>query len=360
MSNAAKFSPLGSKVEISAARHHDGRVRIAVTDYGPGIPEDFKSRIFQPFTQSDASDTRTKGGTGLGLAISKAIIERHGGQIDFITREGIGSTFYIELPEMRGSEESGADEPHMLPGSLRACVLIVEDDPDIAALIRRMMTEAGFDSDIACTAGQARQLLDEQGGQYRLMTLDLMLPDEDGMSLLESLRRNAATRELPVVVVSLEADEVKRQLVGGALDIRDWLQKPIDAERLIGVVRAACGTSSQPQVLHVEDEADTRAIVRAMLQPYCEVKSADTIEAAREALARHKFDLVLLDIGLPDGSGLDLIEIIGQHVSPPRIVIFSAMDVSKEYADKVSAVMVKSRTGNEELLRILLQSMRNV
>lgn len=98
LSNAAKFSGDGDKVEISIASHHVDRLRISVTDYGAGIPEEFHSKLFEQFTQSDSSDTRAKGGTGLGLSISKVIVEKHGGIIDFFSKEGIGSTFYIELP----------------------------------------------------------------------------------------------------------------------------------------------------------------------------------------------------------------------------------------------------------------------
>ena len=360
MSNAAKFSPTGSTVEISVARHNEGRLRVSVSDVGPGIPEDFKSRIFSPFSQSDSSDTRFKGGTGLGLAITKAIVERHGGNIGFVSRVGIGTTFYVELPEMLSDSDNKADLPRTLPAALNACVLIVEDDPDIAALIQRMLTEVGLNSDIAYNASQARQLLVEKGGSYyRLMTLDLTLPDEDGMSLLESLRQDTATRDLPVVVVSVKADEAKRQLTGGALGVMDWLLKPIDASRLIAVVSSvAASPNCLPRVLHVEDEVDTRTIVATMLNGYCELESVENVAAARAALAARKYDLVLLDIGLPDGSGLDLIDDIEQHVSVPRIVIFSANDVSVEHAGRVSAVLVKSRTGNDELLRILLESMR--
>jgi DNA-binding response OmpR family regulator len=332
-------------------------VRVSVTDFGPGISEEFTPRIFQPFSQSDSSDTRDKGGTGLGLAISKAIVDKHGGQIAFITREGIGTTFYVELPEMRGGEQNSVDMPRAMPATHRACVLIVENDADIAALIRRMLTEAGYDSDIAYNAGQARQLLSEQEGRYRMMTLDLQLPDEDGMSLMESLRRDAATRNLPVVVVSLQADDARRELVGGALDVRDWLQKPIDAERLSAAVQALCEEGRLPSVLHVEDEADVRELVATMLKGRCHLSSAGTLAAAREALNTKPFDLVLLDIGLPDGSGLDLIDAIERKAMPPRVVIFSANEVSEEYSSKVGAVLVKSRSGREDLLRVLLQSM---
>jgi PAS domain S-box-containing protein len=98
LSNAAKFSPRGGSVEVAVARHRD-KVRVAVTDHGPGIPPEFRSRIFQRFSQADSSDTRAKSGSGLGLHISKGIVERFGGCIGFDTRIGSGSTFYFDLPE---------------------------------------------------------------------------------------------------------------------------------------------------------------------------------------------------------------------------------------------------------------------
>lgn len=102
LSNAAKFSPRGSVVEISAAVR-DEAVRVSVTDQGPGIPDEFRERIFQKFSQADASDTRARGGTGLGLAISKSIVERMGGRIGFESREGRGATFFFDLPLGRGA-----------------------------------------------------------------------------------------------------------------------------------------------------------------------------------------------------------------------------------------------------------------
>ena len=102
LSNAVKFSPRGGTVEMAVTRH-DCFIRIAVIDHGSGIPEEFRSRIFQKFAQADSSDTRRKGGTGLGLSISKAIIERHGGQIGFATEPNVGTTFYIDLPERQAS-----------------------------------------------------------------------------------------------------------------------------------------------------------------------------------------------------------------------------------------------------------------
>lgn len=107
LSNAAKFSPGGQKVEIAISRQADA-VRVAVADRGPGIPDDFKDRIFGKFAQSDSPATRAAGGSGLGLNISKAIVERMGGHIGFVTSPGAGSTFFFDLPEWRPGEQPAA------------------------------------------------------------------------------------------------------------------------------------------------------------------------------------------------------------------------------------------------------------
>jgi signal transduction histidine kinase len=98
LSNAAKFSPSGSTVEISVVQTEKSTIRISVTDFGPGVSDEFKSKIFDRFAQADSSNTRQVGGTGLGLAISKAIIDKHAGTIGFTNNSPCGATFYFEIP----------------------------------------------------------------------------------------------------------------------------------------------------------------------------------------------------------------------------------------------------------------------
>jgi len=360
LSNAAKFSPDNESVEINVAYHNDDSLRISVTDHGPGIPVEFQSKLFDKFTQSDSSDARQKGGTGLGLNISRAIIEKHGGRIDFISRKNIGTTFFIELPGLMGNM-AVAEEPTQkkLTGQQQQSILIVEDDADVAALMQRMLAESGFDSDIAYDAQEARQLLIKKPTQYKAITLDLILPGEDGMSLLQDLHQEAATHDIPVVVVSVKADETKQGLTGGAVGVVDWLNKPIEQNRLIKAVKKAAGPSFKPRILHVEDEEDVHKVIKTMLGDFCHLNWATNITDAKDVLEAESFDLVLLDIGLPDGSGLDLLEVIERRVIPPRVVIFTAYDIAEEYAQKVSAVLVKSRTNNFKLVEIIKEIIKN-
>jgi len=354
MSNAAKFSPDGEVVEISVAQRHGGQIRISVTDHGMGIPEVFQPKLFDKFTQSDSSDTRQKGGTGLGLSITKVIVEKHGGTIGFISKKGEGTSFYVDLPELM--EEITANDnviPRKVQGERQASVLIVEDDADVAVLLKRILVEAGYSSDIAYNTDEARELLHNNPGQYKAITLDITLPGKSGRSFFEDLRKETSTHDIPVVVVSVQADEAKQELNGGAIGVVDWLSKPIDSQRLLAAVQQAAGSINLPRVLHVEDEPDVHKVVSTLLRNYCSLTWAATFAASKKMLETEEFELVLLDIGLPDGSGLDLLETIEKYVKPPRVVIFSAYDVTQEYADKVSAVLVKSKTNNSKLAEII-------
>ena len=350
LSNAAKFSSEGDEVEISVVRQHDDVLRIAITDHGQGVPEEFQPRLFEKFTQADSSDTRQIGGTGLGLSISKVIVEKHGGHIDFVSHEGVGTTFYMDLPKLIMDRKDSVFLPSVHDAS---CVLIVEDDRDVAALMARMLAEAGYNSEVAHDADEAREILRQKPNHFSAITLDLLLPGEDGISLLGALRRDAATHNIPIVVVSVEADEARRDLSGGAVGVADWLSKPIDPQRLIDAVKRAAEPGQLPRVLHVEDEVDVHKVVSIILQDHCELIWVNTFAASKEKLESEEFDLILLDVGLPDGSGLDLLPIIEGCKKPPRVVIFSAYDVSEEYAEKVSAVLVKSKTDNARLAEVI-------
>ena len=353
LSNAAKFSPRGENIEVSVS-HHNGLVRISVTDHGVGIPEDFKNKVFDKFSQSDSSDTRTKGGTGLGLSISKLIIEKHGGNIGFVSHQGVGTTFYIELPEYNHKTESEQNINN--PGTNKeheACMLIVEDDHDIAALMQRMVVEAGITADIAYDTEQAREYIKKFHKQYRVITLDIRLPGEDGISLMNWIRNQPEFCDLPVVVVSVEADENRRKLNGSAIGVVDWINKPIDEKRLLNAIKQSFRTNGKTRILHVEDEQDVLKVVGMMLQDEADITQAVSLRDSRELLSSKTFDLVLLDIGLPDGSGLDLLEDINQLTPAPQVIIFSALDVSAEYVKQVAAVLSKSKTSNKALLETI-------
>lgn len=356
LSNAAKFSPKGEKVEVSVVRN-DAMLRISVIDHGPGIPQDFRDRIFERFTQVDASDTRQKGGTGLGLNISRAIVKKHGGRIDYQSEVGNGATFYFDLPELR--EEEGMDrgtEESPSPAAAGAVpsgarVLIVEDDRDIARLLSLMLTQNGFNADVAYDAARAKELLSEK--RYQVMTVDVMLPDQDEISLIRELRLREDTKDLAIIVLSAKAERTRQEVVTSAMGVIDWIDSPIDETRLLAAVKrvARVRGNGKSRLLYVEDDGDLVSMMTSLFAGTAEVVPALTLRHAKERLRNEIFDLVIVDIGLPDGSGLELLPLLKNGDKPTTpVIIFSAEEVDGKISRQVEAALVKSRTSNEELL----------
>ncbi|OOZ40561.1 hypothetical protein BOW53_07210 [Solemya pervernicosa gill symbiont] len=337
ISNAVKYSHPGGEVEL-VIEAGDSGYRIAVCDHGSGIPEAFRSTIFQRFAQADSSDTREKGGTGLGLSITKAIIERHGGSIDYESELGKGTRFFFDLSAMEAESESPQ-------ASEEAQVLICEDNADVATILAEMVETQGGKADIATTAAAARTLLNSH--LYRFMLLDLTLPDADGLQLLQELRNNPETAELPIIVVSGRAEEGRAAFAGDAVTVVDWLQKPVDQARLEYAMRSALSHTVRPHILHIEDDPDIVQIVQTLLEEMADLSFASSVKEAREQLASHQFELVILDLGLADGSGVELLDELKGHAP---VVIFSAQVPDDEITRQVGAALTKSMTSNEQLL----------
>ena len=353
MSNAAKFSPEGEPVVISLSQNNGG-YRVSVADRGPGIPEDFRDKIFGKFHQADSSDTRQKGGTGLGLNITKAIVEQHGGSIGFETEIGKGTTFFFDLPELQEREVVVKTGPTDGP---QYHVLICEDDGDIATLLQMMLTQDGYTTDIARNAADAERLLATTN--YDAMTLDLGLPDKDGITLIRELRETPKTKDLPIIVISAKADAGAKELNGDAIGVIDWLEKPIDRDRLMEDLRRAITASPEghAHVLHVEDDPDIRQIVASLIGDLAETTPAKTLSEAKSLLERHAFDLVILDLMLPDGNGEEILSLLKKdnHKSTP-VIVFSGQEISKSTVKSIEAVLVKSKTTNEALLDTIRSS----
>ncbi|NWJ44300.1 MAG: response regulator [Chloroflexi bacterium] len=344
ISNATKFSPKDGVVEI-ALTSTPHSVRVDVTDHGNGIPKEFRNRIFQKFAQADSSDTRSKGGTGLGLSIAKAIVEKLGGIINFETEEDKGTTFYFVIPVWNETPVN-KEQPQK-----NTAVLIVEDDAEIGLLLSIMLKQAGFETDIAYSALQARHLL--QSKPYSAITLDVMLPDQNGLSLLHDFKSSEATMNIPVVMVSAKTKSNQDPTQNATLQIVDWIDKPIDQERLVEAVQLATNIfyGHKPSVLHVEDDADVSSVVSAILSNIAQITIAATLKQARRLLRNQVFDLVILDLDMPDGSGLSLLPYLSKapdHKIP--VVVFSVSDLEEAVVNKVDAILIKSRTSNAELI----------
>jgi signal transduction histidine kinase/DNA-binding response OmpR family regulator len=349
MSNAAKFSPAGSTINIEMSMTSQSVVKISVIDQGIGIPDEFKSMLFKKFAQVDASDSKAKGGTGLGLSISKAIVEKFGGKIDCDSVQGKGSTFYIEIPAIvKDTEEEVDSIDSNVPK-----ILIVEDDADIAALLKMILEDAGYRTAIAYTAEDAKVKLNSDN--FAAITLDLLLPDKQGIQLVQELREDDKTAKLPVIVVSAVANQQKQQFMGN-FDIVDWIQKPIDLSRLKRALQQTIYPANNDKytILHVEDDEDNTIIVSQILKDKASIIHANSLLKAKEMVKTEHFELVILDIGLPDGNGLELLPYLrkcGKQSIP--VLVFSASETTTNIDTEVAASLVKSKTNNEDLIDMI-------
>ncbi|MDN3560825.1 response regulator [Vreelandella neptunia] len=348
LSNAIKFSPQGGEVTL-AVETTSNKVSISVIDSGPGIANAFRKQIFQRFAQADASDSRAKEGTGLGLAITRELVEHMGGRIDFESTEGNGSRFFFELPLVQAAEQDTWQLEGITDHQEAPRILVVEDDKDVAKLLSIMLNDAGYQVDTASTGAEALNRLKQT--HYDLISLDLMLPDTDGLDIIRLLRQQPDTADIPIVVVSAKMEQGRLAINGDATNI-DWLAKPIDQKQLIGIVQQQLSDKYKhhSRVLHIEDDHDLHEVVCAMAGDHFSFEAAYTVQEALTRLKQGAFDVVLLDIGLPDGSGWELVADIRACQPGAKLVILSGADMTQQQHGQVEAVLLKSRLSKETLI----------
>ncbi|WP_217532988.1 response regulator [Vibrio metschnikovii] len=348
LSNAIKFSSDHGQVIVEVTTDNSKAI-VSVIDQGPGINQAFRERIFQRFAQADSSDTRAKEGTGLGLAISRELIERMGGQIDFESTMGKGSRFFFVLPLVSPlctlKSDSNNDDTHPPTGR----ILVVEDNVDVAKLLAIMLSDAGYQVDICYNGADALQAIHSR--TYDLISLDLMLPDISGLAIIRQLRQQTTTATIPIVVVSATIEQGRLALNGDGGGI-EWLSKPIDQQQLIHLVQQQLSLTSpyQPHVLHVEDDSDLHEVIREMAGDSARFELASTLAQARLKLQQASFDVLLLDLNLPDGSGWELLSEAKLLQPEIKIVILSGKPVTQHQHDQVEAVLLKSRLSTTTLL----------
>lgn len=233
LSNAIKFSPRGEEVVVALAERMNS-VRITVRDHGPGIPEDFKNRVFEKFAQADCSDTRQKGGTGLGLSIVKQIVDRLDGVVGFESASGQGTLFFVEIPRWRSSLADRSEDA--APANQ---IMLCEDDADVAAALLARLDEVGITAQVAGTLSDALRQADL--GNFSAVLVDLSLPDGDGIDLIRQLRDRPRYHDKPIVVISANSKRGREDLRSIALDVLEWLDKPIDLDRLLEVLDHSIG-----------------------------------------------------------------------------------------------------------------------
>ena len=236
LSNAIKFSPRCSEVLVEVTREQ-GRARLSVHDRGRGIPADQLQTVFERFRQVDSSDAREKGGTGLGLAIAQRIVEQHGGRIWAESVEGESTSFHFTLPAARRD----AGGTHAAPGK----VLIVEDDPALGEVLRQALTNGEGAPRLVRTAREAADAV--AAATPRLVILDLVLPDDDGFSLVEQLRSDGTLADTPLLVytaLDLTAGDRERLQLGRTEFLNKATTTPQEVARRVAELLGEPGGSN--------------------------------------------------------------------------------------------------------------------
>ncbi len=346
LSNAIKFSPPGGEVLVAVEKNGDA-FRISVRDHGSGVPEEFKPHIFEKFAQADGTNSRQKGGTGLGLSIVKQIVERLSGKVEFDDAPGGGTIFYVELPPWDGTAggEIDVDAKASAPR-----ILICEDDPAVATVIRVRLRPAGFAVDFAHTADSA--ISRSSAYRYAAILVDLRLRDGDGIDLIFRIRAQPHHSETPVIVISGDPERGRGDVRSSRLNILDWLNKPIDFGHLTEVLLAATSPKprARPCILHVDDDYDILAAVAHELHTMADVISVDSAENALRTLATDRIDLVVLDIALGDDSGLDMLpDLRDGSGNPIPVIVFSNNGPDAACGDQVDSALSKMNSSLESL-----------
>jgi signal transduction histidine kinase/DNA-binding response OmpR family regulator/HAMP domain-containing protein len=358
-SNAAKFTSQGV-VTVAASRvPEDGGdvIVLRVSDSGIGMTPEQVGRLFQDFTQADASTTRRYGGTGLGLAISRRFCRMMGGDITVASEPGRGSTFTIRLPavvdprspDLLAQPAAGAAGPAAADGGGHA-ILVIDDDATVRDLMTRYLERERFT--VVTAANGIEGLARARELHPAAITLDIMMPDLDGWAVLAALKGDPALADIPVVLVTI-VDEKQR---GYALGAVEYLVKPIDRERLVDRLTALCGRPGH--VLLVEDDEPTRAAMRqALTAAGWKVDETAHGRAALAALAEAIPDAIVLDLVMPEMDGFEFVTQLRRRPEWRGIpvVVVTAMDLTEAERRRlngaVERVIQKDARSGDDLLR---------
>ncbi|MBW4676289.1 MAG: HAMP domain-containing protein [Desmonostoc geniculatum HA4340-LM1] len=366
LSNAFKFTEQGEvRLQVTAARQgwspgHESLncaqlvIAFSVSDTGIGIAPEKQKVIFEAFQQADGSTSRKYGGTGLGLSISREIARLFGGEIKLVSQPGEGSTFTFYLPQGgRGemerifqrfstsetlpfpSKESPVPSPHSTLNDDRTIIetgdrvlLIVEDDINFARILLDMAQEHGFKV-ITAQTGTTGLMLAQQFLPSAVL-LDIRLPEMDGWTVLDRLKHDANTRHIPVHIMTVEEGR-QRGLQLGAIA---YLQKPLTSETIseaLGKIKGFVERQVKNLLVVEDDDTQRHSIVELIGNSDVATTAVDTGAAALEAIRAQHFDCLVLDLGLPDMTGFELIEqikLLPNGKSLP-VIVYTGREISK-------------------------------
>ncbi len=358
LSNASKFTENGN-ITLEAKREFaNGRddIRISVADQGIGMTPEQVDKVFDVFTQADSSTTRHYGGTGLGLAITKTFCEMLHGEIHCTSEPGKGSTFAVRLPAdakvAAPAAAAAAESATEITGEAGAqTVLVIDDDPDVRDLLSRYLGKSGYR---VATAGGGEEGL-ERARELRpdAITLDVLMPGMDGWAVLSALKDDAELADIPVIMVSMLDDRT----LGYSLGAADYLNKPVEHERLLAVLRKHCPKHGSRHVLIVEDDDATREMIRRILEKEgWSIAEAENGLIGLERLAEAAPGAILLDLMMPKMDGFEFLARLRENAAwrgIPVIVVTAKTLTAADHRRLKGSVELLIQKGGDEIDTIL-------
>jgi signal transduction histidine kinase/CheY-like chemotaxis protein len=337
LSNACKFTERGT-ISLHASREAGqpgDRLVFEVRDTGIGMTRDQIDRLFQAFTQADASTARKYGGTGLGLVVSRRICRLMGGDVTVTSEPGAGSTFTVRLPALVAEVRSEPTPSRMflVDGKVLhpSTVLIVDDEEPVRELMQRFLVKEGFRVVTAPGGEEGLRLARELSPDA--IILDVMMPGLDGWAVLTALKADAETADIPVVMVTIVDDKN----MGFALGATDYLTKPVDRTRLLAILERY--RRAGLPVLVVDDDPAIRELMRRTLEKEgCLVADAENGRVALERVRERLPGLILLDLLMPEMDGFDfLVELRRQDAwRAVPVVVVTAKTLTAEERERLN------------------------
>jgi PAS domain S-box-containing protein len=379
LSNAIKFTDHGG-ISVNISLESKRNIRIDVKDSGIGIPKEKQMLIFEAFQQADGSTARKYGGTGLGLSISRDLIKLLEGELTLSSKPGEGSTFTVILPVELEAQADSDTGPHQSSSSITykriennkrvldsevmvddrhsimpddKIMLIIEDDPKFSAILRRQAVKKGFKCLLAATGEEGLVLVEKY--KPNAIMLDIELPGISGRQVLAELKGNTAFRHIPVHIISAQ-DDATDTMKEGALEVSMKPVKKTDLERSFARIEQFLDRKIKNLLIVEDDEASRRAIRKLIEDEDLNCFEADTGSETIAIIERNEIDCMILDLGLPDMSGHELIQALKKikNKKIPPIVIYTGRELNAAEVSSLrrytNSIIIKGIKSEERLL----------
>jgi signal transduction histidine kinase/DNA-binding response OmpR family regulator/PAS domain-containing protein len=357
LSNASKFTDEGTiTVETMVQTGSTGKPEalINVIDTGPGISDEGQAKLFKAFSQVDGSATRKTGGSGLGLSICANLVQLHGGRIGVNSAEGKGSTFWFTLPLYHQSDDNVPEG--------KKVILAIDDDPQVISLYERYLNPQGYYVIPLTDPSKARERIKELNPYA--VTLDIMMPNVDGWSVLTTLKSDPETRQVPVVICSI----IEQTDKGFTLGASDYLVKPILEEDIVDAINKLNKNGDIHEVLVIDDDPNDLRLIEKILNEHGQYKPilAEGGRKGWDAINAKPPHAIILDIFMPEMDGFTILEKLRDNpiLSEIPVLVVSGGGLTNEQHQQLNdygkRLIAKGSLKEEELIANIENALKRI